>query len=231
MAEPTSSTNALCVADSSGDVILVVGEGIDPRTALNIQVSSHVLGLVSTVFKAMFSSRYHEGAMLVATAGQPVSIALPDDNPEAVSLACRLFHYQLDDTLELSSLRLIEKLAIFCDKYDCARAMRPLVRLWARRYEWFGGVPGLENLLLVSYMFNDPEFFSKVTRGLVCAHTGSYIDFVSEHGRNILPSCICCEYDKSEGLARVSSLMAIRRTRRKAKDREKSYHGCRARTH
>lgn len=74
MAESTSFTNSLCVADSSGDVILVVGEGLYRDNVLNIQVSSHVLGLVSTVFKAMFSSRYHEGAMLDATAGQPVLI-------------------------------------------------------------------------------------------------------------------------------------------------------------
>ena len=198
MAESTSSKNALCVADPSGDVILVVGGSIVPDDTLSIQVSSHVLGLVSPVFKAMFSSRYQEGAMLKPTADQPVSISLPEDSPEAVSLACRMFHYNLDDTLEHPGLDLLEKLATFCDKYNCARAVRPSTRLWVRPYDCYGGVPGFYSLLVVSYMLDDPTFFSKVTRELVCRYTGSYMDFVLQHGRNILPSCVCCEYSRSE---------------------------------
>lgn len=193
MADSTSLNGAVYEADSSGDVILVVGGGIDPDNTLRIQVSSHVLGLVSTVFKAMFSSRYHEGSMLNATAGLPVSVSLPEDDPEAVSLACRMFHYKLDATLEKPCLRVLDKLAAFCVKYDCTRAVRPSTRLWVRRYENAEGLTGFHELLVVSYMFDDPAFFDRVTRGLVCRYTGNYVDFVSEHGRNILPSCLCCE--------------------------------------
>lgn len=194
MAESTSSNNALCVADSSGDVILVVGGNINPNNTLSVQVSSHVLGLVSSIFKAMFSSHYHEGAILKATAGQPVTIQLPDDDPMAVSLACRMLHYKLDDSLEQPSLELLDNLAMFCDKYDCARAVRSSTRLRIRPYYHLGGITGFHNLLLISYVLDDSAFFDEVTRGLVCRYTGNYMDFVSEHGRNILPSCLYCEY-------------------------------------
>ena len=206
MAESAASNNALYVADSSGDIILVVGASITPDNKLGIQVSSHVLGLVSTVFKAMFSSRYHEEAMLNATAAQPVSISLPEDDPEAVKLACRMFHYQLDDTFEQPSLKVLDKLAMFCDKYDCARSVRPTIRLWGQPYYSLGGV-GFHNLLVVSYMFDDPIFFGRITQELVCRCAGNYKDFVSEHGRNILPSCLCCEYHKPKQYKEALSLI------------------------
>ena len=231
MAESTSSNKPLVIADPSGDVILVVGERIAHDATLRIQVSSHVLSLVSTVFKAMFSSRYHEGAMLNAAAGQPVTISLPEDRPEAVSLACRMFHYQLDDDVESPTYKLLDKFAMFCDKYDCAYAAQPSIRFWIQPFYNCGGVTGFHDLLVVSYMLDNPIFFGRVTQDLVSRYTGNFMDFVSQHGRNILPSCLCCEYCKSNQPENAPSLITPSRARRKENEAEQPHRSRCPRTH
>ena len=189
MATTTVSEDAPVVVDSSGDVILVVGE-----EALNIQVSSHVLGLASTVFKAMFKSNFQEGYRINVTKESPVSILLPEDDPAAVSLTCKILHHQIDHTLENPSLPLLSKLANFCDKYDCIRSIRPLAHQWIQRHLSKMPLGKFEAPLVLSYMFDDPELFSTVTAELVLKQNGSFEEYVSKDGRDTLPASLYCEF-------------------------------------
>ena len=176
------------VLDSSGDLILLVGEG-----ALRIQVSSHVLSLASKVFKAMFKPHSQEGNRLKVAQGSSVCISLPEDDPEVTSLACQVLHHQVDHTAEPPSLVLLSKLATFCDKYDCICSIRPSVRLWIQRHQIEAPLSRRENILTLSYMFDDAELFSAVTAELVLKYEGSFIERTSKTGWNTLPATLYCD--------------------------------------
>ena len=189
MATTTVSGDAPVIVDPSGDVILVVG-----AETLNIQVSSHVLGLASTVFKAMFKPHFQEGFSLIVTKESPVTILLPEDDPAAVSLTCKILHHQIDHTTENPSLALLSKLATFCDKYDCIRSIRPSAHQWIQRHLVKTPLEKFEAPLVLSYIFDDPELFSTVTAELVLKCNGSFGEYISKDGCDTLPASLYCEF-------------------------------------
>lgn len=191
MAEVMVPEDGMLVVDPYGDVILIVG-----GTSLNesIQVSSHVLSLASTVFKAMFKHHFPEGHRLEAAKGSPVSIDLPEDDSEVTRLACRVLHHQIDNTAEDPSLVVLSKLATFCDKYDCTHSVRPAAHQWLQRHHLKAPLERIQNLLTLSYMFDVPELFSTVTAELVLNHTGSFIECTFKTGWNTLPASLYCEF-------------------------------------
>ena len=185
MAESIVSEDITMVVDPSGDVILVVGS--TPHSK-NVQVSSHVLSLASTVFKAMFSPHFQEGQRIMASSGTSVTISLPDDDPEAACLACEILHHKTDNTMENPNVELLAKLATFAEKYHCARSLRPSTHCWIQKLQSGTKPAGYKDFLVVSYLFDDPHLFHKLTRDMALDHSGSFLQLLSEHGQEILPA-------------------------------------------
>ena len=217
MAEDTIPKNLTMVVDPSGDVILVVG---DTTLGKNIQVSSHVLSLASTVFKAMFSPHFQEGQRIKASSESAVKISLPDDDPEAAGLACKILHHTIDNTLENPNLGLLAKLATFADKYDCVRSLRPSTQRWIHNLQSGTNPAGYYNLLVLSYLFDDPELFQKLTRNMVLEYGGSFQQFVSEHGQEILPVFVARKSILAlRAITKLTKVVAIEEKRAKLRAR------------
>ena len=127
--------------DPTRDLLLLVGsEGSEQKL---IRVSSKVLGLASRVFAIMLGPRFAEGHVLSdqesSTAGGkptlPLIIALPEDDPEAMSWFCNGIHLRQHLIPSRRFPLLIERIAILCDKYDAALALTPWSELWLSNIE------------------------------------------------------------------------------------------------
>lgn len=75
------------IIDEEGDVYLVVEE------AVKLRVSTKMLSMASTVFRAMFSRTYAEGRKGFS-ASRPKTIELPEDDAMAMLTICNLIHFR-----------------------------------------------------------------------------------------------------------------------------------------
>lgn len=172
------------IIDPRGDVILDVG----PLGAKqSFQVSSSVLSLGSPVFAAMLNSTFLEGA--VPTDGTIRTISLQEDNPQAVTTLLNILHLQSQHVLVWSFTQL-DQLAILCDKYDCARALKPWTTLWLQ--SWSGSVSGEDSFwktLYISYALDDSVAFYSASLGILQVYTDDETDCApgSTPGLAILP--------------------------------------------
>ncbi|KAL9576326.1 MAG: hypothetical protein Q9212_007196 [Teloschistes hypoglaucus] len=123
-------------ADPDGDIEFILN---DPNgTPIILRVSGKVLSIHSPVFKALVRHPFQEGQALTASqllglasaqtntnhATQPVKIALPEDDAQAMTWLCHALH--LHHFLDLTpDLALVERIAVLSKKYQCApRALR-----------------------------------------------------------------------------------------------------------
>ncbi|KAI9874031.1 MAG: hypothetical protein M1830_010268 [Pleopsidium flavum] len=160
------------VVDFNGDVILQVGQEGHGKS---LQVSSKVLNLASPVFAAMLNSTFVEGT--VPADGQPRIISLPEDDGEAVTTLCLILHLQ-SHRVHMREFDHFERLAIVCDKYDCARALRPWSTLWLQK--WCGSPGGEDDywrMLYISYAYDDRAAFFVASRAILKHYTEDVIAF------------------------------------------------------
>lgn len=170
--------------DPKGDVVLEVGP---PGAKRSFRVSSNVLSLGSPVFAAMLNSAFIEGN--VPTDGSKRTISLQEDDPDAVDTLMNILHLQSQNVI-VWTFPLLEQLALLCDKYDCARALKPWKTLWLK--EWRGSVNGEDNfwkMLYISYAFDDRAAFYNASEGIVQHYTEYTIDSTPDTipGLAILP--------------------------------------------
>lgn len=170
--------------DTRGDVILEVGP---PSAKRSLRVSSKALSLGSPVFAAMLNSTFMEGA--VPADGSPRSIPLPEDDPRAVTTLCNVLHHQ-SDYVRVERFKDLDRLAILCDKYDCARALRPWTTLWLQK--WCGSLDGEDDylkMLYISYAFKDRAAFYTASDYIVSHYNEDQIDgaLATRPGPLILP--------------------------------------------
>jgi hypothetical protein len=154
--------------------------GIDKKPLL---VSSKALSLASPVFKAMFDGRFAEGQNL--SPDSPRVLQLLDDAPTPMITLCSIAHMNTVDLKFAPNLVALADLAVLCDKYNCAEAVRGWCQLWVLQLTSQIGVPGYEKLILVTYMFDMPEEFHKVTQKWLCDYSCGSTVF---HGDHFVPS-------------------------------------------
>ena len=139
-------------ADPEGDLVLVVGSG---ETQKSIRASSKVLSLASPVLAAMFSPRrFSEGSAL--SSSNPPNISFPEDDPEAVSMFCRLVHFrEYQGKQKAPSFNQLLNMALFCDKYDAGLALNPWCQLWLPCKPVLEKDGNYRNMLAIAYAFNN----------------------------------------------------------------------------
>ena len=89
-------------------------------------VSSYMLSHASPVFKAMLSPKYQEETELNNSSTSTLEVALPDDDPESISLMCHILHTRNNSVPNYLKLSKILDLARVVDKYDCCEALGPI---------------------------------------------------------------------------------------------------------
>ena len=143
-------------ADPEGDLVLVIGSG---GTQKSIRASSKVLSLASPVLAAMFSPRrFSEGLALSSL--NPPFIYLPEDDPEAVTMFCRLIHFrEYHGNQKAPSFNQLLNMALFCDKYDAGLALNPWCELWLQPKPGFEKDGQYRNMLALAYAFNNQGIY------------------------------------------------------------------------
>jgi hypothetical protein len=174
-----STAPELIILDPDGDAILHVGENAANQSndngggcALRVRISAKLLAMSSPVFKTMLNGRFAE-AQLPFTKRNPPSLVLPEDDPDAVLIYCKIIHHAQDAQLPVPFGALCD-LAILSDKYDCNQALSGWFR--AQLSESFtpegtiltnsalakGGLT-LSGLIGLSYLFGDARIFYRAT--------------------------------------------------------------------
>ncbi|KAK3703174.1 hypothetical protein LTR37_014651 [Vermiconidia calcicola] len=160
---------------SSGDVVLLVGKQIKVK----LIVSTTVLTDTSKVFAALLGPMFREGQGL-ASSPQPKEIALPDDDPAAMSDLCHLLHNKpifgmIQKDAMAASARILA-FAVVCDKYTCAEAL--LLQAKAILHEWQMDCEGPTmtstfRITVASYLLGHKAVFKSPTEALALKATRS----------------------------------------------------------
>ena len=162
--------------DPEGDVELKLssGEG-DKKTATNLIVASKILTLASPVFDKMLNSTFREG--IAKTTEGKVTIRLPEDDPEAMTILCRALHHVNRLIPGHLDTALLEKIAILCNKYDCTTALTPHAKVWIiYGLDFHPGPCDLDRLLFAAYLLDVPPEFGSVAGELLFNHEGRIVD-------------------------------------------------------
>lgn len=116
------------VIATDGDVIFLVGS-----RNTRLQVHSHVLSDASPVFASMMGPHFLEGHKLRAANGQPVEIALPDDDAEAITPIFRALHRH-GGLLKEPSLKEMREITKLVDKYLLKEGALLIGDFWTTKY-------------------------------------------------------------------------------------------------
>jgi len=91
-------------------------------------VSTAVLILASRCFDDLFNG--HMAEALKISNGEPVSVDLDEDDPQAVKYVLRVHHHQAPSPSINLDLSLIASIAVHADKYDTCTVLEPWVTRW-----------------------------------------------------------------------------------------------------
>lgn len=191
MAQATSENPV--VIDPNGDLILVIGTS----KTISLRVQSKILSLASKVFLTMFSLPFKEGTGL-ASSVEPYSVSLPEDDPDAMTILCKLLHFQFSSFTQTPSSTQLRELASAAHKYDCVAAISVMTTKWLSDtqfhmdvdgdvYDNRGGFPD-EDLLEASYLLKNHESFKVVTKQAVYARIGCFTAGPGDSTTEVLPT-------------------------------------------
>jgi len=182
--------SATTIIAKNGDVILQVPK--DTETSVHLLVSSNVLRLASHVFETMFDGRFAEGQDL--SSASPKTIQLTDDNPECMTMLCRIIHLKnsaIPSKLELDALI---DFAILCDKYDCTDSVRPWSKIWVSHLLSNTENKLCEKLFSISYLLDLPDEFRDAGERLICHRRSLDKEQFTIHGHDFVPRFLIGAY-------------------------------------
>ncbi len=133
-------TPATQVLDPRGDLVLVAGE-CDVTT--RFRVCSRSMARASPFWATMLFGPFMEGKGQQTT--DDWSVALPEDDPTALSIVLRAVHGHLSTLPRTLSLDQLFSLAVVCDKYDMVRSLTTFWGGWVDTVE-FGSYPSRTKL-------------------------------------------------------------------------------------
>ena len=107
------------------DILLLVGP-----EKVNISAFHQVMSVASPVFRRMLQpTHFLEGHELHGKGS--LELVLIDDDAEAMSILCRIFHHQVDkDSFITLSASTLADLVTLIDKYDCLKSVQPWPDIW-----------------------------------------------------------------------------------------------------
>lgn len=159
--------------DSQGDIILVAG-------SRHLRVASKVLTLSSPVFRAMLEPGSFLEGQTHRDSDNPAIVKLEDDDPEALTLLCDIFHFK---SVEIpSQIGLLVAIADICDKYQCAPAIKCHIACWLSVSSG-RSQPRLEQtqLLWVAFAFGLPAEFEKISSVLSIQSDAAAVESIQMH--------------------------------------------------
>lgn len=162
------------IIDPHGDLILQVENE-------SLLVSSRILALVSPVFEAMLKPNFKEGVAFQMGNGTPLTIPLPEDDMEALTVFCKVIHHRFHELSQPPDPRCLENLAFILDKYQCTGAMAAYGACWLQVETNGISWEGLGQLILFAYVLDLPKEFSRLCAKAIHGQNGRLV---------ILPSLV-----------------------------------------
>ena len=168
--------------------MLLVGEEAKQR---RLQVSSFMLRAASKTFNVMFGPDFQEGRELSFT--RPKDVMLPDDDPEAIELICRIVHLHNDELPETLKPDQILSFARLVDKYELHRTVYLAADRWlvAPKVLLDESIKELGKMMLAADLMNHERGFGRITKAMVYDTNESCLPVVSAHHEEDLWSTIC----------------------------------------
>ena len=165
-----SSGTETTAIDPNGDVIFEL-------KGARLLVCSRILILVSPVFEAMFKPRFKEGIELdQKRSGEKQTVALPDDDAQAMTILCRIIHHRAYEINSSITLETLEMLAEVCDKYQCTKALIYYNNEnFSRLSKTIESTDALYRLLLVAYSMDCPWHFADISEKIMWQVTGQFM--------------------------------------------------------
>lgn len=173
---------------SNGDLVLEVG-----AEGAAIRVHSLFLKEASIPFASLLSPQWSEGQRPRDPDGS-IRLALPDDDPQAMTAICALLHHKHDMLPKEVAAREVLKIAVVADKYDLAQAVLPAVRVWRKPRS----VNDMLCFMAAAFLCRDVASFRELTRNLVLDHNGSLLGLTDELHERSVPGEILCEFTANE---------------------------------
>ncbi|KAF2002500.1 hypothetical protein P154DRAFT_139787 [Amniculicola lignicola CBS 123094] len=189
MEDNTSEREHVIGIDKRGDICLRPGEHAESSPL--IRVSSKILSQASPVFNAMLSGNWSE-----TTSSAP--IRLPDDDPKLVELLCEVLHAQSINVFTDVGIVELADFAVLCDKYDCTDAASAWVQAQVQQELNWVLEEGSEKLIFITYVFDLPHEFMKVTELLLKERTFKVSMDVAAHDQHFLPLKLFDRFHKAE---------------------------------
>jgi hypothetical protein len=140
---------------------------------ITYRVSSHQLCSCSPFFRAMLGPqssfaeasglRHHQTSS--ATAASLFRITAEEEHdPTALATVLYVLHGRADHIPESVTFENLLEIAIICDYYDCAAAMRPWDEIWMNPLRDLASMPGYESWLFISWVFRNQDVFGQMTK-------------------------------------------------------------------
>jgi hypothetical protein len=105
----------------------------------------------------------------------PKRVALPDDDPDALTLLCKIVQMRTTDIADTFSLSGLTDLAIVCDKYQCKDAVGSSARVQCS-----------QKLLFVTYALDLLTKFGQISSQLTYDHTAEISSKVATNGITLI---------------------------------------------
>ncbi|KAK4496044.1 hypothetical protein PRZ48_013313 [Zasmidium cellare] len=180
----------------NGDVVFEAGE---PGQQRRILVSSAILTMASTAFAALLGPHFREGQQL-GTSQSPVTIPLPEDDPDAMLDLFRLLHLvAVPSLLAADDSKRMQSFAVAADKWCCIDALRLQAQgmLLAAVGQLGTDVTPLglhmAQLATTAYLFNHQQCFAGLVKRMVLGVAGSYLDIWRQIDEQTLPAQFYCK--------------------------------------
>ncbi|PKK45281.1 hypothetical protein CI102_15041 [Trichoderma harzianum] len=140
-----------------------------------LAVSSKILCLASPVFNTMLGNSFKEAVDLIdhkATL-MPYCLDLPEDDPEAMTVFCKIIYFNSDNLTETPTAAFLEKLAYICDKYQCTGPMKYCGAVW-NHDEKTTSIDDLCQILIFAYVLDLSNEFTEAAWRLFLYHKGPF---------------------------------------------------------
>ncbi|KAK3332906.1 hypothetical protein B0T19DRAFT_483060 [Cercophora scortea] len=180
--KPKMEIQLRMVFDNHGDVILFVKD-TERHWGGEFLVSSKVLTLASPVFATMMGPNFMEGQKLRSgqAQGKPPTITVEEDDLDAMQTILGVLHFKINLVPSTITPEQIAKIAVHCDKYDCAAPLRLFVFTACRRFSDDLNTSSTEKglLFLAGCLLNapelDPSLAEEQIKSLPCGFSNDFM--------------------------------------------------------
>ncbi|EPS43609.1 hypothetical protein H072_2406 [Dactylellina haptotyla CBS 200.50] len=172
---PLLDREVLC---PTSDVLIKLANGNEIHYYL---ASSQILSLVSPVWRKGLDPDSPFKKKIIKYNGREITVLdLEDNDQESLAMILRCSHFQMDRIPSTLSFERLKRLAIVCDKYDCAKVFKPWFDGWLARWENDILTPGHEDWLFIAKVFESTNFVTELISLLIensssLSECGTYI--------------------------------------------------------